>query len=168
MGHRKVMHLYTNMLLVLDSGRTSPIAWLLIAWWCKEPGLEDFLLQCGAVYNAVNFLQNIHETHPIARLSGRGMGCLLCIQPLIDILPQFLQCCMQYHVILNRVIMALDCTLSWLDDIIPNGRWDPAKFTQLRNHEVNNDLDSKYWNLLPHYLWPLLLTWSNFNPSMDK
>ena len=28
-------------------------------------------------YNAVNFLQNIHGRHPIARPSGRGMDCLL-------------------------------------------------------------------------------------------
>ena len=41
-------------------------------------------------YNAVNFLTNIHKRHPIAHLLGRGMGCLLWIQHLIDILPQFL------------------------------------------------------------------------------
>ena len=45
-------------------------------------------------YNAVNYLRNIHQRHPIhaiARPLGRGMGCLLLVQPLIDILPQFLQ-----------------------------------------------------------------------------
>ena len=42
-------------------------------------------------YNAVNFFKNIHKRHPIARPLGRGMGCLLLVQPLIDILPQFLQ-----------------------------------------------------------------------------
>ena len=41
-------------------------------------------------YNAVNFLTNIHQRHPIARPLGWGMGCLLWIQHLIDILPQFL------------------------------------------------------------------------------
>ena len=60
-------------------------------------------------YNAVNFLKNINKRHPIARPSGRGMGCLLWIQHLIDILPQFLQLLMQYLIILNRVITALDC-----------------------------------------------------------
>ena len=35
---------------------------------------------CHYRYNAVNFLQNIHERHPIARPSGRGMGCLLWVQ----------------------------------------------------------------------------------------
>ena len=37
-------------------------------------------------YNAVNCLTNIHERHPIARPLGRGMGYLLWIQHLIDIL----------------------------------------------------------------------------------
>ena len=41
-------------------------------------------------YNAVNFLTNIHKRHPIARPLGRGNGCLLWIQHLIDILPQSL------------------------------------------------------------------------------
>ena len=45
-------------------------------------------LQCTVWchYNAVNFLTNTHKRHPIAR----PMGCLLWIQHLIDILPQFL------------------------------------------------------------------------------
>ena len=37
-------------------------------------------------YNAVNFLTNIHKRHPISRPLRRGMGCLLCIQHLSDIL----------------------------------------------------------------------------------
>ena len=41
-------------------------------------------------YNAVNFRTNIHKRHPIAHPSGWGMGCLLWIQHLIDMLPQFL------------------------------------------------------------------------------
>ena len=48
-------------------------------------------------YNAVNCLQNIHEIQPKARQSGRGMICVLWVQPLIDILPQLLQRCMKYH-----------------------------------------------------------------------
>ena len=61
-------------------------------------------------YNAVNFLKNIHKRHHIARPLGRGMGCLLWIQLLFDILPQFLQSFMQYPTILDRVTTALDCT----------------------------------------------------------
>ena len=61
-------------------------------------------------YNLVNFLQNIHEGHPIARPSGRGMGCLLWVQPLINIQPQFLQWCVQYLVISYCVVTALNCT----------------------------------------------------------
>ena len=39
-------------------------------------------------YNVVTFLTNIHKRHPIARPLGRGMGCLLWIQHVIDTLPQ--------------------------------------------------------------------------------
>ena len=60
-------------------------------------------------YNAVNFITNIHKRHPMARPLGRGMGCLLWIQHLIDIISQFLQLSMQNLTILDRVITALDC-----------------------------------------------------------
>ena len=33
-------------------------------------------------YNAVIFFQIPHQSHPMARLLGRNMGCLLCIQSL--------------------------------------------------------------------------------------
>ena len=38
-------------------------------------------------YNMINFLINLHKRHPL----GRGMGCLLWIQHLNDILPEFMQ-----------------------------------------------------------------------------
>ena len=60
-------------------------------------------------YNAANFITNIHKRHPMARPLGRGMGCLLWIQHLIDIMSQFLQLLMQKLTILDRVITALDC-----------------------------------------------------------
>ena len=62
-------------------------------------------------YNVVNFLTNIHKRHPISRPLGRDMGCLLWIQYLIDILPQFLQSFLQYLTILDRIITALECML---------------------------------------------------------
>ena len=68
------------------------------------------IFQCGAVIMWSIFSKNIHEKHRIARLSGRGMGCLLWAQPLIDILSKFLQWCVEYHVISNRIITALDST----------------------------------------------------------
>ena len=49
-------------------------------------------------YNLVNFLKNILKRHPIARPLGRGMGCLLWIQHMIDILPEFLQSVMQSQI----------------------------------------------------------------------
>ena len=64
-----------------------------------------YIVQCR--YNAAVFLQNIHEIHPIAHPPGRVMGCFLCHQLLIDIMPHFLQWYTQYHVILDRVITAI-------------------------------------------------------------
>ena len=56
-------------------------------WWMHQP-IISHTVRCR--YNAVNFLTNIHKRHPIARPLGRGMGCLLWIQHLLDILLQFL------------------------------------------------------------------------------
>ena len=55
-----------------------------VTHWCPL----TYTMQCR--YNAVSFLTNTHKRHPVARPLGRGMGCLLCIQHLIDILTQFL------------------------------------------------------------------------------
>ena len=64
-------------------------------------------------YNAVNFITNIHERHPMARPLRRGMGCLLWIHHLIDIMSQFLQFSMQNLSILDRVLTALDCIMPY-------------------------------------------------------
>ena len=61
-------------------------------------------------YNAVNFLPNPHEIHPIARPLGRGMVCNLWFDTLIYILLQSTQCRIRFCVIFDRVITALDCT----------------------------------------------------------
>ena len=78
--------------------------------WSSKPWDKHQQSTARCRYNAVNFLQNSHEKPPIARPVGRGMGCLLWVQPLLDILLQFLRWCVQYHVMLDRVIAALDCT----------------------------------------------------------
>ena len=65
-------------------------------------------MQCR--YNAVHFLPNPHNRHPIARPWGRGMGCLLWFWYLTLFLPLLSYCCKQYHDKLGRVITALDCT----------------------------------------------------------
>ena len=59
-------------------------------------------------FNAVNFHPNPHKRHPIARLWGRAMGCLLWISTLMHILPQSLSNHMQNHIMLDRAITALD------------------------------------------------------------
>ena len=62
-------------------------------------------------YNAVNFLKNIHKRHPVSRPLGRGMGCLLWIQHLIDIFAESLHSFMQYLTILDHIMTALDYTM---------------------------------------------------------
>ena len=39
----------------------------------------------------------------------------------------------------------------------------PGKITNGRAAEIEMDIITMF-----HLLWPLLLTWFNFNPSMDK
>ena len=80
--------------------------------WCNSECRHLNLLSKNTVWSRYNAV-NIHERHLIARPSGRGMGCLLWAQPPIDILPHFLQWCVQCHVIFERVITTLDCIL-WL------------------------------------------------------
>ena len=55
----------------------------------------------------IRFLKNIHKSYLTP--NRRGMGCILWIQRVIDILPDALQSFMHYLTILDRVIMALDC-----------------------------------------------------------
>ena len=57
-------------------------------YWYQNHLSEANTVRCR--YNAVNFLTNTHKRHPIARPLGRGMGCILWIQHLINILPRFL------------------------------------------------------------------------------
>ena len=59
--------------------------------------------------NMVNFIKDIHKRYLIAPQLALGMVCLLWIQHQIDILPQILQWCVQYLVILDRVLTVLDC-----------------------------------------------------------
>ena len=65
------------------------------------------VMQCH--YNAVDFLQNLHNKHSIAHHWGWGMGCLLWVQTLIYVTSESLQYCMQYdYVILDRIIRTAD------------------------------------------------------------
>ena len=62
-------------------------------------------MQCDFIIKWLLFFKR----HPIARPSWRGMGCLVLVRSLFYILPWSLQWCMQYRVILDRIISALDC-----------------------------------------------------------
>ena len=74
---------------------------------------QNWPIQCSAVIMQSIFSKNPLIRHPISRPNavsrplGRGMGCLVCIQLLIYVLPQFLQWCMHYLVILYCIIMTL-------------------------------------------------------------
>ena len=85
-------------------------------WWFETPpcSLWRHCNGCAGMitvwchYNMVNFLTKFHKRHPIAHLLGWGMACLLWVQHLIDILPQFLKLFMQYLAALDPIVTALD------------------------------------------------------------
>ena len=74
-------------------------------------------------YNTVNLLTNILKRHIIAHPLGLAMGCLLQIQHLIDILPQFLKLFMYYLTILDRVITVLGCNMQCVNFRKENVFW---------------------------------------------
>ena len=83
--------------------RISLHAWKhgFVLYWNDPQGPNMFLYSVYTVwcrYNTINFLRYtcINKRRTIARPSGWGMGRLLWIQHLIDILPQFLWLLMQY------------------------------------------------------------------------
>ena len=86
----------------------------------KAPSLHSVLVirfPCFSVkYNAVPYITQSIFSKIFTKYipSGRGMGWLLWVQPLIDILSQFLQWCIRYLVILDRVIAASHCGLLWM------------------------------------------------------
>ena len=65
-----------------------------------------YTVQCR--YNAINFLPNPHNRHPIARPWGRGMVWLLWFWSLIYVLLLSSQCRWYYREKLDHIIMALD------------------------------------------------------------
>ena len=75
-------------------------------WHIKSSCLKSNTVRCR--YNEINFLANIYKKHPIV-----GLGCLLWVHYLFDILPQYLKLFMQYITILDRVITALCCIRNW-------------------------------------------------------
>ena len=76
--------------------------------------LDKHTVRCR--YNVVDFPQHHLKWHPIAHPLGRGMGCLLWVQAYIHILSQSSEWCVQFHVILDRVITTLDCILQMTPD----------------------------------------------------
>ena len=87
--------LYTNVNTSVDR---VPLelehGWVIIShgfvWMCVPIHALNLVVQCGAIILRSIFVTNIHKRHPIACLLRWGMVCLLWIQHLMDILPQFL------------------------------------------------------------------------------
>ena len=57
----------------------------------------------------INSLKKSSQKTPYSSPNKESYGCILWIQPLFYILPQSLQWCMQYHVILDRITMSPFC-----------------------------------------------------------
>ena len=79
---------------------------------CPKKSLYTVQQRCTVQcrYNG-QFSPEFLKIHPIGRPLGQGMGCILWFQTLIYTLSQSLQWFMQWHVILDRVITALDCIM---------------------------------------------------------
>ena len=56
-------------------------------------------------YDAVKFLQNIHKKHLIACPLGRGMGCILWVGSLVDILSDLSSCNDVCNIILYSTVL---------------------------------------------------------------
>ena len=84
------------------------ICWYHRRYFLSVPILVQYTTRCR--YNAVNFRQNIHERHSSPVRARYGVSF---VGPNSDWYTQFLQWYVQYPVILNRVITALDCIINW-------------------------------------------------------
>ena len=66
-----------------------------------------YRVQCH--YNVLNFLQKSHNRHPIPCPWGQGMGCILWVQSLLQVLYHLLQFSMQYNVTVVTVTCPSTC-----------------------------------------------------------
>ena len=73
-----------------------------------ESNGRDIICMARCRFSAVDFLQNPCFGHPIAHSCGPAIGCVLWdkVKTLIYVLLQSLQYCMQYRIILDRVVAA--------------------------------------------------------------
>ena len=101
-------HLYNQCLVTHTLSHTLPsyhpnfcyhTTSVLCIWSCNKHTVQWR-------YNVVHFLQSHHIKHPITGPLRPGMMCNFWVQPLIYVLPQFLQWCTNYHVILYYIKMA--------------------------------------------------------------
>ena len=60
-------------------------------------------------YKATIFLQNPYDKYPIAYPWWWDMGCILWVLTLIYVRLQSLLCCIQNHIVLDRVMTVPDC-----------------------------------------------------------
>ena len=88
--------------------------------------------QCDAALTQSVFSKILKTDTPLLTCGGWDMGCLFYVQALINVMPQSLQWCMNYHGLLHHVIMTLHCIVLQLinklyfDGILPKGPYPPC------------------------------------------
>ena len=79
---------WVNKATLKDMGKYT--MWIYKNWshhHNKTKHSHTMCIHCGTnCYNPVSFIQNSHNRRPIARPSGRGMGCLFWVRSLIYVL----------------------------------------------------------------------------------
>ena len=117
--------LCTNVIFIyMPNLPVSLIQVFLCNWWhsmgpkclSKNSGGHPVYVQYDVVITLSMFYKVLTIDSPIPRT----MGSLSWVYTLIYVIFQLLQRCMQYHVILDRVITATDCRLmSWFTLFLP-------------------------------------------------
>ena len=100
-GNPRVVHIFGLAALILEGYSSSQAKSSSWAACSEDHGIPKWVVmeydnRVRCRYNDVNFLKNI-----------MGMGCLLWIQHLIDILPEFPKSSMQYLTIFDVLIVLL-------------------------------------------------------------
>ena len=71
----------------------------------KYAGIMKYIIY---IYKDFSGSPSLYRHNPCNGVEGGGVGCLLWVEILIYVLHLLLECFMEYHVILDHVIMALN------------------------------------------------------------
>ena len=92
-----IFYLRTNDIWIMFKSLQSNIFQRVHILWCR--------------YKAGYYHENSHNRRPVARPSGRDMGCLFWKQVLIYLMPQSLKCCMERHMVVFQLLSS--ASLRW-------------------------------------------------------